>query len=299
VKKRIAVLFHENQARYAGGRRRGPYTIYPLAKCWVEAGHEVDFVFGVGVGKFRPADLAILHVDLSVVPDEYIAFARRYPIVLNADIRDVRKSTFSRNLVSADDPYRGPVIVKSDANYAGLPERMLAAPESRGAPEIWRTLFSRPAVAAAEARQPLRFDGPADYRIYDSPLDVPPEYFRCESLVVEKFLPEREGRLYCVRNYQFLGDRETCVRIASEHPIVKSDNRSAREVVEPHPEIVAMRKTLLFDYGKFDYVVHEGKAILLDINKTPGDAPTMDAEVSARVRHRAAGLYAYFSRGTA
>ena len=30
------------------------------------------------------------------------------------------------------------------------------------------------------------------------------------------------------------------------------------------------RRDLGFDYGKFDYVIHEGRAILLDANSTPG-----------------------------
>lgn len=284
MKKRIAVLFHENQARRAA--RQVPYTIYPLARCWEEAGHAVEFVFGIR--KFRPADLAILHVDLSVVPDEYLEFARRYPIALNAEVRDVRKSSFSRNLVAPDDPYRGPVIVKSDLNYAGLPERMLASPPRRRGFGRWRALFSR-----APAGEPPPFQSPTDYRVYASARDVP-VHFRRGEFVVEKFLPEIEDGLYRVRNYQFLGDRETCVRIASSNPIVKSENRSAREVVEVHPEIAALRRSLRCDYGKIDYVVNDGAAVLLDVNKTPGDTPTMDAEVAARVRHRAAGLDAYF-----
>jgi len=40
-------------------------------------------------------------------------------------------------------------------------------------------------------------------------------------------------------------------------------------------EIEALRERMGFDYGKFDYVIHEGRVILLDANKTPtfqGDA---------------------------
>ena len=288
MRKTIALLFHERHSR---GRRRIPYTIYPLARCWEEAGHKVVLVFGVE--KFVPADLAILHVDLSVVPDEYLAFASRYPIVLNGRVKDIRKSTFSGNIVRPGDPYNGRVIVKSDLNYAGLPERMLAEPRrSRGSrllAKLSRRFRSgRPAAA-------VRSTAPRDYRIYDRPGDVPRASFEDDSFVVEKFLPEIENGLYRVRNFQFLGDRATCVRIASPHPIVKSDSKVSREVVEPHPEIVARREALGFDYGKFDYVIHEGQPVLLDVNKTPGDSPTMDEEVRARVRYRAAGLNSYFA----
>jgi hypothetical protein len=33
---------------------------------------------------------------------------------------------------------------------------------------------------------------------------------------------------------------------------------------------VLERSRLGFDYGKFDYVMHEGRAVLLDANSTPG-----------------------------
>jgi len=42
--------------------------------------------------------------------------------------RDIRKSAFSRNLVRPGDGWDGPVIVKSDLNCAGRPERLLREP---------------------------------------------------------------------------------------------------------------------------------------------------------------------------
>ena len=69
-----------------------------------------------------PADLVLLHVNLSVVPDEYLELASRYPIVVNGKAKDIRKSTYSTLRVTRDDPYAGPVIVKSNLNYAGVPE---------------------------------------------------------------------------------------------------------------------------------------------------------------------------------
>ena len=52
-----------------------------------------------------------------------------------------------------------------------------------------------------------------------------------------------------------------------------------------------------FDFGKFDYVVHEGNAVLLDANKTIGCFPgKATSSVAASRRHRAAGIYSYFDR---
>jgi hypothetical protein len=47
-----------------------------------------------------------------------------------------------------------------------------------------------------------------------------------------------------------------------------------RERVEVHPEIPELAKRMGFDFGKFDYVMHEGKPVLLDANKTPGARKT-------------------------
>ena len=72
--KRIAILFHKNDRHHNLDR----YSIVQLAKVWQAAGHEVVHVFGPD--KFVPADLALVHVNLSVVPEGYIQLARRYPI---------------------------------------------------------------------------------------------------------------------------------------------------------------------------------------------------------------------------
>ena len=67
------------------------------------------------------------------------------------------------------------------------------------------------------------------------------------------------------------------------------------EEVDPHPEIVQMRKRLNFDYGKFDYVVHNGRAVLFDANKTTGADRVTTPRLNARRRHRADGIYSYFA----
>src|SRR5688572_30707632 len=107
TKRRIAVLVHKN----ATDRTLRPYVITRLAEYWKKNGHDV--VFLTGTSTYVPADLIIAHVDLSVVPENYLEFARRYPIALNSRVRDIRKSTFATNLLRQGDAYDGPVIVKS------------------------------------------------------------------------------------------------------------------------------------------------------------------------------------------
>jgi hypothetical protein len=56
-----------------------------------------------------------------------------------------------------------------------------------------------------------------------------------------------------------------------------------------------MRKKLNFDYGKFDYVIHDGRAILLDINKTVGVEIIYGVpDLEGQRRYRADGIYSYF-----
>jgi len=279
--RRIAILFHEN----ATEPMLRNYYITRLADYWREDGHEVIYLFGVS--DFVPADLVIVHVDLSVVPEIYLEFARRYPIALNAKIRDIRKSTISKNLLRRGDLYDGRVIVKSNLNYAGAPERFLAA--NRPSPYPASRLLSW--VRRARSAE---FRSPIDYRIYENLRQVPSRNFEQEDLVVEKFLPEMENGLYCTRNFHFLGDRIACIRRKARNPIVFGATYIEVERVDPHPEIVAMRETLGFDYGKFDYVVVDGRAVLLDVNKTIGWAGAPDnPDARAMRRERAQGIYFY------
>ena len=143
---------------------------------------------------------------------------------------------------------------------------------------------------------PLAIEQPTDYRIFDSLMDVPRACFDDPRMVVERFLPEQDGDDYFVRCYFFLGNRSACTRIASKNPIVKGSTHCGMEKVEPHPDIVRLRKEMGFDYGKFDYVVRGGEAILFDINKTVGpQAQILAVEGLEALRHRAAGIYSYFA----
>src|SRR5438093_9444402 len=115
----IAILFHENNRKCD----LSGYAITFLAKFWRQDGNRVRYLFGTR--KFVPADLLLIHVDLSIVPDEYLEFASRYPIALNRATKDIRKSRVSTNLVEPTNPYPGKVIVKTDLNCRGSPEQML------------------------------------------------------------------------------------------------------------------------------------------------------------------------------
>ena len=46
-------------------------------------------------------------------------------------------------------------------------------------------------------------------------------------------------------------------------------------------EVLDVRRRLGLDYGKIDYVIHEGQVVILDVNRTPAqpDAPATTAQV--------------------
>ena len=270
MKRRIALLFHANQEAWT----LRTYGLAGLEEVWRAQGHEVLHLFGTDQ---RPeADLVFVHVDLSVVPEEYLAFAATNPVAVNGRVKDIRKTAFSAHLLGPGDPWTGPVIVKSDRNYGGLPEAKLGFPR-----------LDPPLASPA-------FMSPLDYRIFDRLSEVPGECFTSPDYVVQKFLPEMEDGLFHVRSYQFLGDRSGCVRTASDHPIVKSETAVARMPAKPHPDVVALRERLGFDYGKFDYVEHDGQAFVLDLNKTPGQGLSAGPLLLEARRQRAEGLEAFF-----
>ena len=141
----------------------------------------------------------------------------------------------------------------------------------------------------------MPFDESTDYLLFDSIADVPGAWFENKYTVVEKFRPEVENGLYHNRIYQFLGDRWTCTRVSSEYPVVKAATSTGGIDVEPHAEVVAWREKFGLDYGKIDYVINGGEAVLLDVNKTTGASDFLGRKKRDEMRrHRAEGLYYYF-----
>lgn len=190
---RIAIITHEREEFAAR-----PYLLRVLADAWRAAGHAVEILRGAD--RHIEADLAFLHLDLTVVPEPYLALARRYPATVNGHVGDISKRAFSAHLVALGDGYGGPVIVKTDRNYGGRPELELA----RASDGLGR--FGARMRRLLPARLGGAFD-PERYPIYPSAAGVPAWVWRDGRLVVQRFLPERRGERYCLRRWNFLGDR--------------------------------------------------------------------------------------------
>jgi hypothetical protein len=201
--------------------------------------------------------------------------------LVNGRAVDISKRKVSRNLVIFSDAYAGPVIVKTNDNYHGIthfPKRPVPALLGRVrklvSPRNWRYLRTLPRT---------------HYPVLPNKDEVPGWVWQSRDLVVERFLPEIDGNLFVLRCWVFLGRREYGVRLFGPEPVVKAGSATRYEFIDDVPESLrAERERLGFDFGKFDFVYHDGKAVLLDANKTP--VTTRNTEITPRLLHLADGL---------
>ena len=256
VVARIAVITHEFD-RFQGpwrpfGERDSPYMLFDILTELSRRGHKVSVLAGT---RRRPqADVAILHVDATVVPPDYVDYANRFPRCLNLGVTDISKRRVSQAVLGAGEAWHGPVIVKSNLNHHGLPELRFNLRAGR---------HGRPTPFPA-AREVPRYD------VYPARAELPPALLERPDLVVEKFMPEIVPDGFGTRFWVFCGARERCARYISPNPVVKASETIRREPVSVPEELRLLRLALGFDYGKFDFVVHQGRAVLLDANPTPG-----------------------------
>ncbi len=264
---RVAIITH----KFDKFLRRS-YLLGSILKEVEQAGIEVEVTHGHR--GFVKADLAILHVDATVVDPEYTALARRYPRTINLRIRDIRKSLISGAALSRGESWDGPVIVKTELN-------------ARGAPEFYHNEVA--ALRGKPAPHP-RVTALRDYILFDRVGDVPEQVWRDPQLVVEKFMPERDPRGFALRTWCFMAAARPA-RAASA-PI-----RSSREPPSSHARWSPCRMNcarsearLGFDYGKFDFVLHDGRPVLFDANFTPTVPENLSEELSLSAKELALGL---------
>ena len=250
------------------------YMAYLFAQRWRRDGHRV--IVHRGVCAPPPGDVAILHVDLTVVPESYLEIARRYPRVVNLRTADIRKSTYSVARLSRDDPWPGRVLIKTDANHGGHVDDALR----------------RASLAAGHATDVPEQALMHHYYLCDSMARVPDAIWDTPGVLVERFVPEQDGEDFYIRLWTFFGDEERSTRYGGRDMLVRAGNFQTREKVEVPDSIRAWREKLGFDFGKLDYVLHDGEYILLDANRTPGapDVVTSDAEMSESLDRVASGI---------
>ena len=246
---------------------RNSYLIDALAFRWKKNGYKV--LKRYSTKNLPDADIAILHIDATIVPGKYAQCLSKYPVVLNRNVLNISKTVFSCNIVKPTDDYSGPVIIKTNSNCGGIPEASKIK-------YIWSKLtlhWNWEKVSTLN---------PKEYPVFDKKEDIPAGVWKNRNLVVEKFLPEKSNGLFFLRYWIFLGNKGWVGRFGANNPIVKFSNKITKneilhvnteaedETVHVPEELKIWRKKLGFDYGRFDYVKHNGKIILFDVNKTIG-----------------------------
>jgi hypothetical protein len=250
-----------------------PTFLREIAKIWDKRGIDVYIVYAPHV-RFE-ADLAILHIDLTVIPQAYVDLGALFPKCLNGAVPDISKRVISNSLVLRDDGYDGPVIVKSNLNNRGNNEAFILAKArspNREFASAGKTSSTSVHVTQGQKVRKEAFMPILEYQILDSAKQVSPAVWDNRDLVVERFLPERSQDLYCLRTWVFLGDKETNSICYCDQPVVKSDRIVRRQQLSPDEipdDLRALRRQLKFDYGKFDYAIIDGRAVLYDANRTP------------------------------
>jgi hypothetical protein len=266
---KIGVLQHE----FSPFERPG--LLAYLCDAWLADGHRVEMLHGIPA---EPVELDVLipHVDLTVTPQEYQDFIERYPVVVNRLMTDNSKRKVSQDILTAEDPWPGEVIVKTDRNFGGIPERVIQN-VSEGQP-LEREIPQRP---WRKVDQIL----PARYPVFPSLRDVPSGVWRNPELIVEKFLPEIEGDLYCNRVAIVMGDKVLCRRVYARAKVIKGVKIEKTEEVDPPAELAAIRERIGMDYGKIDFVVHEDGVHVFDMNNTPSglNDPEVDAGIGQKL----------------
>ena len=277
---KILVLQHQ----YDNFSTSGP-LMRKISANWVTQGHKIFVARGINQ-TLPDADIGILHVDLTKIPEGYYHALQKYPVIINDAIHDISKDLFSVVIVSRDDNFEGEVIVKTKANYGGLLEYRIDSIENNRPPD------TRKRIPWSDVKFLTV------YPTFKSIAHVPNDVWQNKYLIVEKFLPEQtQDSLFHLRIWIFFGEKEIHYKNTSRSKIIKSSNIIRKEYlpIETVPEeLRAIREKLKFDYGKFDYGIHNGKPVLYDVNKTPG-SPQNNTRPSeqelANIQALSQGLY--------
>ncbi len=254
--RRIAILCEAGR-EFVSGR----YAIDLMMVQWNRMG--IETIVLSGVTQCPEADLVFVHVDQSVVARSYTDLAAAYPRAINQAATDIRKRRYIDGLLDRGSDHDGPVIVKTDLNYGGAPERSRKAGEKGLLQRIGRkaaqlTGAGRPAMCSKK-----------DYFVAPCLRDVPRRYFSGD-YVVQKFCPERDGDAFILREYIFLGDCHFENVERSGKAIFEEDENISLRPFTPHPRLLETRRRLGLDYGKIDYSLIDGEPFIFDANKTLG-----------------------------
>ncbi|MCB1055302.1 MAG: hypothetical protein KDD11_07280 [Acidobacteria bacterium] len=193
--------------------------------------------------------------------------------VWNAAITDIRKRSIQARLDQAglpttratkEDAVSTPVIVKTNANYGGLPEARLAGLLS---------LEPRPLPEAM-----ARADALPDYPVLERHL-VPDDWWERDDLAIERYVANAQDsffRVYVVGNRCVYSQGWTPGPVKKMAPGIARCNwmgelheRCQGVSVELTSLISQGARTLNLDFGTLDVVFDESSFYIVDVNTTP------------------------------
>lgn len=257
------------------GFKRSSYLLNHLAFEWMRNGYSITLS---GPENLPNADLGILHVDMTVVSQDFIDACSAYPIVLNGRFIDNSKRLISKHLLSPDCDYSGAVIIKTNANYGGLHELRAKYPE--GCPRELVAIHPNDPATRWSLVQHIPTES---YVVLESIEEVNQDIWTNPYLVVEKFTPEIDADgLYCMRACLFFGDEEVGLLVKSGSQIIKGRDVIERQFISgiAPSEVQQFKKNHHMEFGRIDYVIHQGEVVILDANKTASLSQTTTNELA-------------------
>ncbi|MGE3075575.1 MAG: hypothetical protein AB7N24_17815 [Dehalococcoidia bacterium] len=251
------------------------YVLRHVADYWKPRGVRFELTTDPKVAP--PGGVAWQHLDVTTVDAPYRALLARYPKTINGRAISIAKRGSVTHLVERDDPWSGPVVIKTDRNFGG-----------RGEDWVHRSRFLRhPWVHSALDRLPPRISGrmnPAAYPVLQSRSEVPKWVWQDSRFVVQRFLAERSDGAYAIRRWFFFGGKSFAYRALASSPIVMGDGHCEWTQLEEVPtELTQLRRRMGLDFGKIDYAEVNGELVVYDVNSAVSADEQRDRRLQMRV----------------
>lgn len=278
MKKTILVVTLENSPDFKNTKS----LLNRLSTIWEAQGYVIKVT--QGINQHLKANIAISHIDLTIVPDRYSVFLGNYPAAINIKATNISKAVISQNLLGNGDSYEGEVIVKTANNYGGLPELIHKMNSGK----------IQNAMTNVRPWKRVEYLDTHNYPRFSSINQVPQGVWQNNSLIVEKFLPEKDAKgNYCLRYWIFLGNKEIGVLHYSQKAIIKDTDHNSRLITDVPTDLRNLRKKMGIDFGRIDYGIVNGKTVVYDINSTPAVGESQLKLIGSKLTELAEGIELY------
>ena len=207
------------------------------------------------------SQMLFVHVNLTDVPADWLSATDQYATTRNANAVSIDRRLYSTARVLADDPYDGPVIIKTRLNHRGLPElrhsfrgSLTGRLKRLGYRTIWKSEWNKMCP---------------DYALAESIAAVPSEIWADDAFIVERFIPGNAKPPIVKFRWEFFDELSLVTRTVFDHPLCKPESFLEVTQLDDAPEdLKALRKRLHLEYGAIDYFMTDDGPVPIDCNKT-------------------------------